>query len=113
MVAGIISASLVGSVRCDAAGGRSFYYGYSYTMALADFGLIGLAVMGENLALNIESRGYTIAVFNRTTSVVDDLIKGRAAGKKVYRLSLARRTRQKHRSPSQGHDYGQGWQARR
>ncbi|MDX1962459.1 MAG: decarboxylating NADP(+)-dependent phosphogluconate dehydrogenase [Pirellulales bacterium] len=51
-------------------------------MPLADFGLIGLAVMGENLALNIESRGYTIAVFNRTTSVVDELIAGRAAGKK-------------------------------
>src|SRR2546423_1560094 len=47
-----------------------------------DFGLIGLAVMGENLALNVESRGYKVAVFNRTTSVVDDFIKGRAAGKK-------------------------------
>jgi 6-phosphogluconate dehydrogenase len=46
-----------------------------------DFGLIGLAVMGENLALNVESRGYKVAVFNRTTSVVDALIKGRAAGK--------------------------------
>ncbi len=49
---------------------------------LCDFGLVGLAVMGENLALNIESRGYRIAVFNRTTSVVDDLIAGRAKGKK-------------------------------
>ena len=38
-----------------------------------DIGLIGLAVMGENLALNIESRGFRIAVFNRTTSVVDEL----------------------------------------
>ncbi len=47
-----------------------------------DIGLIGLAVMGENLALNIESRGYKIAVFNRTTSVVDNLINGRAKGKK-------------------------------
>src|SRR4051812_20571437 len=47
-----------------------------------DIGLIGLAVMGENLALNIESRGYKIAVFNRTTSVVDNLINGRARGKK-------------------------------
>jgi 6-phosphogluconate dehydrogenase len=46
-----------------------------------DFGLIGLAVMGENLALNVESRGYRIAVFNRTTEKVDDLIHGRAAGK--------------------------------
>ena len=46
-----------------------------------DFGLIGLAVMGENLALNVESRGYKVAVYNRTTSVVDDFIAGRAAGK--------------------------------
>jgi len=49
---------------------------------LCDIGLVGLAVMGENLALNIESRGYSIAVFNRTTSVVDNLIQGRAASKK-------------------------------
>ncbi|MGC6446316.1 MAG: decarboxylating NADP(+)-dependent phosphogluconate dehydrogenase, partial [Rubripirellula sp.] len=46
-----------------------------------DFGLIGLAVMGENLALNVESRGYKVAVFNRTTDKVDQLIAGRAAGK--------------------------------
>ena len=50
--------------------------------AACDFGLIGLAVMGENLALNIESRGYRIAVFNRTTSVVDALMAGRAKDKK-------------------------------
>jgi 6-phosphogluconate dehydrogenase len=49
---------------------------------LCDFGLIGLAVMGENLALNVESRGYRVAVFNRTTSKVDDFIAGRAKGKK-------------------------------
>ncbi|HEY1603263.1 MAG TPA: decarboxylating NADP(+)-dependent phosphogluconate dehydrogenase [Pirellulales bacterium] len=48
-----------------------------------DIGLIGLAVMGENLALNIESRGYRIAVFNRTTSVVDDFVAKRAVGKQV------------------------------
>jgi 6-phosphogluconate dehydrogenase len=46
-----------------------------------DIGLIGLAVMGENLALNVESRGFSIAVFNRTTSKVDDLMNGRAKGK--------------------------------
>ncbi len=46
-----------------------------------DFGLIGLAVMGENLALNVESRGYRVAVFNRTTSKVDDFMAGRAKGK--------------------------------
>ena len=50
-------------------------------MSDCDFGLIGLAVMGENLALNVESRGYKVAVFNRTTSKVDDFIHGRAAGK--------------------------------
>ncbi len=48
---------------------------------LCDFGLIGLAVMGENLALNVESRGYRVAVFNRTTEKVDDLMAGRAKGK--------------------------------
>jgi len=46
-----------------------------------DIGLIGLAVMGENLALNIESHGFKIAVYNRTTSKVDDLLAGRAKGK--------------------------------
>jgi 6-phosphogluconate dehydrogenase len=49
---------------------------------LCDIGLIGLAVMGENLALNMESRGYSVAVFNRTTSKVDEFIAGRAKGKK-------------------------------
>ena len=48
---------------------------------LCDFGLIGLAVMGENLALNVESRGFRVAVFNPTTEKVDAFINGRAAGK--------------------------------
>ena len=42
-----------------------------------DIGLIGLAVMGENLALNIASRGYSIAVYNRTTSVTEAFTSGR------------------------------------
>ena len=46
-----------------------------------DIGLIGLAVMGENLALNMESRGYKVAVYNRTTAKVDEFISGRGAGK--------------------------------
>ncbi len=49
----------------------------------ADIGLIGLAVMGENLVLNMESRGYTVAVFNRTTSKVDEFVNGRGKGKKL------------------------------
>ena len=42
-----------------------------------DIGLVGLAVMGENLALNIASRGFRIAVYNRTTSVTDAFVAGR------------------------------------
>jgi 6-phosphogluconate dehydrogenase len=49
----------------------------------ADIGLIGLAVMGENLVLNMESHGYTVAVFNRTTSKVDAFVAGRAKGKSI------------------------------
>src|ERR1044071_9649819 len=43
-------------------------------MASADIGLIGLAVMGSNLALNIAEKGYTIAVHNRTASKIDDFM---------------------------------------
>ena len=49
---------------------------------LADIGLIGLAVMGENLVLNMESKGFTVAVFNRTVEKVDQFMAGRGAGKK-------------------------------
>ncbi|MGD9239484.1 MAG: NADP-dependent phosphogluconate dehydrogenase, partial [Desulfobacterales bacterium] len=52
-------------------------------MTKCDFGLIGLAVMGENLVLNIESRGYSVAVFNRTLEKVDRFINGRAQGKNI------------------------------
>ena len=48
-----------------------------------DIGLIGLAVMGENLILNMESHGFSVAVYNRTTSKVDNFINGRAAGKNI------------------------------
>jgi 6-phosphogluconate dehydrogenase len=48
----------------------------------ADIAIIGLAVMGENLALNMESKGFTVAVYNRTTSKVDNFVNGRGKGKK-------------------------------
>ncbi|MBN2612341.1 MAG: decarboxylating NADP(+)-dependent phosphogluconate dehydrogenase [Bacteroidales bacterium] len=48
---------------------------------LADIGLIGLAVMGENLVLNMESKGFTVAVFNRTVEKVDKFVNGRGKGK--------------------------------
>jgi 6-phosphogluconate dehydrogenase len=50
-------------------------------MSDCDFGLIGLAVMGENLALNVESRGYKVAVHNRSVDRVDAFLRGRAAGR--------------------------------
>lgn len=50
-------------------------------MSKADIGLIGLAVMGENLALNIESRGYAVSVFNRTDSKTRKFTQGRGEGK--------------------------------
>lgn len=50
---------------------------------LADIGLIGLAVMGQNLALNIADHGFTIAVFNRTTEKVDTFLQGPASGTKI------------------------------
>jgi len=49
----------------------------------ADIGVIGLAVMGENLILNMEDKGYTVACYNRTTSKVDAFIEGRAKDKNI------------------------------
>jgi 6-phosphogluconate dehydrogenase len=52
-------------------------------MAKQNIGLIGLAVMGENLVLNMEDHGFSVAVFNRTTNKVDDFINTRAKGKNI------------------------------
>lgn len=52
-------------------------------MSEADIGLIGLAVMGQNLVLNMNDHGYVVAVFNRTTSKVDDFMAGPAKGTAV------------------------------
>jgi len=49
----------------------------------ADIGLIGLAVMGQNLALNMNDHGYVVAVYNRTTSKVDEFAEGPAKGSKI------------------------------
>ncbi|KAF0152521.1 MAG: 6-phosphogluconate dehydrogenase [Ignavibacteria bacterium] len=52
-------------------------------MSKADIGLVGLAVMGENLVLNMESHGYTVAVYNRTIDKVDNFVNVRGKGKNV------------------------------
>ena len=50
---------------------------------LSDIGLVGLAVMGENLVLNMESKGFQVTVYNRSAQKVDDFLAGRAKGKKI------------------------------
>jgi len=52
-------------------------------MLKSHIGLIGLAVMGENLVLNIESKGFTVSVFNRSTEKVKKFVNGRAKGKNI------------------------------
>ena len=52
-------------------------------MKKANIGLIGLAVMGENLVMNMESKGFTVAVFNRTVEKVTRFVEGRAKGKNI------------------------------
>ncbi len=49
----------------------------------ADIGLIGLAVMGENLVMNMASKGFTVAVYNRSTDKVTHFVEGRAKGKQI------------------------------
>ncbi|WP_041524174.1 decarboxylating NADP(+)-dependent phosphogluconate dehydrogenase [Gilvimarinus agarilyticus] len=50
---------------------------------LSDIGLVGLAVMGENLILNMESKGFTVTAYNRSVDKVTNFIEGRAAGKNI------------------------------
>ena len=51
---------------------------------VSDIGLIGLAVMGENLALNMESKGFHVSVYNRTVEKVDHFMENRGKGKHFY-----------------------------
>ena len=52
-------------------------------MKKSDIGLIGLAVMGENLVMNMESKGFTVSVYNRTAEKVTKFVNGRAKGKNI------------------------------
>ena len=52
--------------------------------AVSDIGLVGLAVMGENLALNMESKGFHVSVYNRTVEKVDRFMEGRGKGLNFY-----------------------------
>src|SRR5438034_2959907 len=95
-----------------------------------DFGLIGLAVMGQNLILNIADNGFTVVVFNRTVSKVDRFVDNEAKGtgfisSESSLVATDRSHRQvHHRNPfdpgillqaqeaSQNHASGHGWQGR-
>ena len=83
----------------------------------ADIGIIGLAVMGENLALNMESRGFTVAVHNRTVpgveeGVVERFVAGRGKGKNFIGEAIPRGLRPGAGRAAQGHDDGQGGASR-
>ncbi|MDR1231896.1 MAG: decarboxylating NADP(+)-dependent phosphogluconate dehydrogenase [Spirochaetaceae bacterium] len=52
-------------------------------MKKSDIGLVGLAVMGENLVMNMESKGFTVSVYNRTAQRVTDFLNGRAKNKNI------------------------------
>ena len=58
-------------------------------MKQAEIGLIGLAVMGQNLVLNLERNGYTVAVYNRTTAVTDEFVSAHAGKKLVATRTMA------------------------
>src|SRR3984957_2071906 len=53
---------------------------YAMATGSCDIGLIGLAVMGQNLVLNMNDHGFKVAVFNRTVSKVDDFLNNEAKG---------------------------------
>ena len=57
----------------------------------ADFGLVGLAVMGQNLILNVADHKFTVAVFNRTVLKVDRFLGNEAKGLSILRAILERR----------------------
>ena len=68
-------------------------------MATGDIGLIGLAVMGENLALNMASHGFTVAVYNRTAEKVDRFLAGRGKGKPILGCHRLEELRDSLRKP--------------
>ncbi len=81
----------------------------------SDIGLIGLAVMGENLVLNMESKGFSVAAFNRTFEVTEKFTAGRAKGKTITptRTMDDGGVRRCIETPTQSDDHGEGGRAGR
>ncbi len=78
------------------------------TQAKADIGLIGLAVMGQNLVLNMNDHGFTVAVFNRTVSKVDDFLAGPAKNTHVIGTHSLQEFFQTLKKPRKVDVHGQG-----
>ena len=74
MIQFVLAATANRTVRCETE---------EEQMKKADIGLVGLAVMGENLIMNMESKGFTVAAYNRTVEKVDAFVGGRAKGKNI------------------------------
>lgn len=68
-------------------------------MVQADIGLIGLAVMGQNLVMNMNDHGYVVAVYNRTVSKVDEFLQGAAKGSQVIGCKSLKELVQKLKKP--------------
>ena len=78
----------------------------------ADIALIGLAVMGENLILNMDDHGYTVVAFNRTVSKVDEFLNDAAKGQERHRRALHRGDGRAAQAAAQGDAHGQGGRGR-
>ena len=79
----------------------------------SDIGLIGLAVMGENLVLNMESKGFQVTVYNRTVQKVDDFLAGRAKGKRITGAHSIEELIKSLKRPRKDNDNGKSRKGRR
>ena len=80
---------------------------------VCDLGLIGLAVMGQNLVLNMDDHGFRVAVFNRTASKVAEFMAGPARGRWVEGSGFPSGTGQPAQAPQTNYADGQGRGSRR
>ncbi len=74
----------------------------------ANIGLIGLAVMGENLVLNMESKGFSVAVYNRSIAKVDAFLDSRAKGKNIIGTHSLEELVENLERPGKSNDDGEG-----
>ncbi len=76
-------------------------------MTKANFGVVGMAVMGRNLALNVESRGYSVAIYNRSADKTEDVVASNP-GKTWYQVTMWKALW--HQSKTTSHyAYGSSW----